>query len=265
MQISDPRHQFYLCRGKIIFSLLLFLGINFFSFSQKGEKTHLINYDDSWIHYGFLLGVHSSKYIIKYSEAFTTASLDTIHSIIPGNTGGFKTGFIINMRISQNLNFRIIPTIGFYENDLTYRFTDGTIHREVKDATILELPLLLKFKSARRGNLAMYTVAGINPSFEAVSSDDKEETDVRLELQNWNIAFDVGVGLDIYFEFFKFSPEIRYSYGLRNILTNPKNDFSVGLESLKMQNLGIFLTFEGGIHNKGKKLKGKKKTRKKKK
>ena len=56
----------------------------------------------------------------------------------------------------------------------------------------------------------------------------------------------------MYLAFFKFSPEIRYSYGQRDMLTDDPNDFSVGLSRLTTQNLGIFVTFEGGPGSKRK-------------
>jgi len=163
------------------------------------------------------------------------------------------------MKVAQYLEFRMLPTVGFYENDLTYRFTDGSFLRELKDATMIELPLLFKYKSARRGNLAMYMVFGVNPSLEASGRGDEREINETLELKNWNVAVDVGVGLDIFYPFFKFSPEIRYSYGLRNMLNTPGNDFNVGLARLTTQNLGIFITFESGPQSErklGKKRKG---------
>lgn len=259
MQTINPRHQFYIHRRKVILIIFLIVGLSPSSFSQNNPKDNLIHYEDQWIHYGFSIGVHSSKYMIRYSDYFTSPAMDTVHSIIPGNLGGFKLGFVINMKIAQYLDFRILPTVGFYEYDLSYRFTDGTTQRELKDATMVELPLLLKYKSARRGNIAMYMLAGINPSLEAASKGNEEDVRERLELKNWNLAIDVGVGLDIYNAFFKFSPEIRYSYGLRNMLTETPNDFSVGLQNLTTQNLGIFVTFEGGPSAKrklGKKAKG---------
>ena len=259
MQTINPWYKFDLRWRKVALLLIVCVGIGHSASAQNSPTDNLINYEDQWIHYGFLLGIHSSKYVIRHSEFFTSPAMDTVHSIVPGNLGGFKLGFVINMRISKYLDFRMLPTVGFYENDLTYRFTNGISQRELKDATMVELPLLLKYKSARRGNLGMYMVGGINPSFEAAGKGDEEDVGQKLELRNWNIAIDVGVGLDMYFAFFKFSPEIRYSYGLRNMLTDDPNDFSVGLDKLTTQNLGIFLTFEGGPSNKrklGKKTKG---------
>ena len=246
MQTFNPRNQLHIRWRQIILASLLLLGMGNMTHAQNNPSDNLIHYDDQWIHYGFLLGIHSSKYVTRYSDFFTSPGMDTVHSIVPGNLGGFKLGFVINMKVSRSLDFRMLPTVGFYENDLSYRFTNGTTQRELKDATMVELPLLLKYKSARRGNLAMYMVAGVNPQFEAAGRGDEQDISEKLELRNWNIAIDVGVGLDMYFAFFKFSPEIRYSYGLRNMLTDDPNDFSVGLSKLTTQNLGIFVTFEGG-------------------
>ena len=259
MQTVNPWNKFNLRWRKVVLCLTICCGLAQSSFAQNSPTDNLINYEDQWIHYGFLLGVHSSKYVIRHSEFFTSPAMDTVHSIIPGNLGGFKLGFVVNMSISKYVDFRILPTVGFYENDLTYRFTNGINQRELKDATMVELPMLIKYKSARRGNLAMYMVAGVNPAFEAAGKGDEDDITQRLELRNWNIAIDVGVGLDMYFAYFKFSPEIRYSYGLRNMLTDDPNDFSVGLDRLTTQNLGIFMTFEGGPTTKrklGKKTKG---------
>lgn len=252
MQTINPRNQLYLRGRKIILACLLVFGFAQSAVAQNNPSDNLLNYEDQWIHYGFAIGVHTSKYVIRYSDYFTSPAMDTVHSIVPGNLGGFKLAFIINMKISRNLDFRMMPGASFYEYDLNYRFTNGITQRELKDATMVELPLLLKYKSERRGNIAMYTVFGINPSLEAAGKGDENDVTQKLELRNWNIAIDVGVGLDIFYPFFKFSPEIRYSYGLRNMLTDDPNDFSIGLEKLTTQNLGIFVTFEGGPSSKRK-------------
>ena len=249
MQAAYIWHQFHIHRRKAI--ILLLACLCYASVAQNNTPENLINYDEQWIHYGFLLGLHSSKYVIRYSDTFTTPAQDTVHSIIPGNLGGFKLGFIANMRLSNYLDFRGSVTIGFYENDLLYRFTDNTSLRELKDATMVEFPLLLKYKSVRRGNLAAYLLGGVKPSFEAAGRGDQGDEVEALELRNWDVAIEIGGGLDIYNTFFKFSPELRYSYGLRNMLADERNEFSVGLDRLTTQNITLFLTFEGGPTPKG--------------
>ena len=258
MQTPNIGHQLHLHWRKIaVICLLMSLGVS--SQAQNNPSDHLVNYDNQWIHYGFLIGIHSSKYVTKYSDAFTSPAMDTVHSIVPGNLGGFKVGFLANMKITPYLDFRGSVTIGFYEYDLTYRYTNNTEIRELKDPTMVEFPLLLKYKSARRGNLAMYMLGGINPSFEAVGKDSQQDIKERLEIKNFNVAAEFGLGFDIYYPYFKFSPEIRYSWGLTNMLSDTPNEFSVGLSRLVNQNLTIFVTFEGGPTTKkklGKKTRG---------
>ncbi len=256
MQAINTGNKLNLRWRKITVLVLLLAG--FACRAQNNPSDNLINYDEQWIHYGFLLGVHSSKYVIKHSETFTSPAMDTVHSIVPGNLGGFKLGFIANMKVADQLDFRGSITVAFYENDLLYRFTNNTDQRELKDATMVEFPLLLKYKSNRRGNVAMYVLGGFTPSFEAASKSNKEDIVEKLELKGWNYAVEVGAGFDIYYPFFKFSPEIRYSYGLRNMLDG-ENQFSAGLSRLTTQNLTVFLTFEGGPtpkQKRGGKIKG---------
>jgi hypothetical protein len=247
MQTFNFRNQLNIRGSQIRLFIFLCLGLGTFaSFGQNTTRVNIPDYDEQWIHYGFAMSGHSSRYQIKYSENFTSPLMDTVHSIIPGNLGGFKLGFVVNIRLFQYLDFRVMPTVGFYENDLTYRFTSGTTLRELKDATMMEMPLLLKYKSTRRGNVAMYVVGGVNPMLEAAGRGDEQSNRTQLELRNFNFALEVGAGFDLYFPLFKFSPEIRYSHGLRNMLNDTQNRFSVNLEEVVIHNIALFITFEGG-------------------
>ncbi len=245
MQSINTRHQFYLYRHKIVLFLLLVV-VMLPAHAQNETSENLIDYDAQWIHYGFAIGLHNAKYKIRYSDAFATPSLDSLHSIVPGNLPGWKVGFVVDMLINPVLSFRILPTVGFYEYDLTYRFTDGTSIKDLKPPTMVELPLLIKYKSARRGNIAIYTVGGINTAFEAAGQGDELDTRERLTLRNWNFSVDAGIGFDLYFPLFKFSPEVRYAWGLRDMLTNDPNAYDVALKRLSYQNIAFFITFEGG-------------------
>lgn len=246
MQNSHTRHKLNLYWKKILIPVLIVILSANEGYGQNKIRENLIDYDEQWIHYGFLMSGHSSRFRIKFSENFRSPLQDTVHNIVPGHLGGFKLGFVVNMRVFQYLDFRILPTVGFYENDLTFYYTDGTTRRELKDATMMELPLLLKYKSTRRGNVAMYLVGGINPSLEAAGRGDEVENVQKLELKNFNIAFDIGAGFDLYFPLFKFSPEVRYSYGLRNMLANKTNAFGTNIEEVIYHNIAFFITFEGG-------------------
>lgn len=214
--------------------------------AQRSTTINLSSYDEKFIHYGFLMGGHVSNYRIEHSTAFTTPALDSIHSIVPQNLGGFKLGFVINFHLFQYLDFRILPTVGFYQYNLLYRFTDSSILEELRDPTWVELPLLFKYKSVRRGNTRMYLVGGINPSFKASGKGSKEDNTERLLIKSTNLSLEIGVGFDMYQPLFKFSPEIRYSYGLFNVLSDEPNSFSAGIQRVAQHNISFLITFEGG-------------------
>jgi len=245
MQNPHVRYQLHLHWRQVIVLVLGLLVLP--GTAQNNPTDHLPDYDEHFVHYGFLLGLHSSKYRIQYADIYSTPEFDTLHSIVPGNVGGFKLGFVVNFHMLQYLDFRILPTVGFYENDLTYRYTNRTELRHIKDATYVELPLLLKYKSQRRGNYAMYLVGGIKPTFEAVGRGQREDTSDKLDLLRNQMNIEVGAGFDIFYPLFKFSPEVRYSYGIKNML-NPRSDspYNIPLKKLTTHNLGLFFTFEGG-------------------
>jgi len=246
MQVTYLWHKLHLHRHKIgVLGLLLLLGLT--GQAQNNPSANLPDYDEHKIHYGFFIGLHSSKYRIQYDDIYATPAFDTLHSVVPGNLGGFKIGFVVNFHLLQYLDFRILPTVAFYENDLTYRYSNLTEQRHVKDATIVEIPLLFKYKSQRRGNYAMYLVGGVKPSFEAVGRGQKEDTSAKLDLLRNQISIEVGAGFDMYFPLFKFSPEIRYSWGVKNMI-DPKSvsEFNIPLKKLTTHNLSLYVTFEGG-------------------
>ena len=88
---------------------------------------------------------------------------------------------------------------------------------------------------------AMYMIGGFTPALEAAGRGDDLDIRSNLKLKNWNYAAEAGVGFDIYFELFKFSPEIRYSWGLRNMLTNDVNDYTLPIKQLNYQNFSFSL------------------------
>ena len=160
-------HKFYLHRRKIIFLCLLLVSVSGYS-QKKARKIFNPNYDDRrMITYGFSIGVHNTYLALKYSDLFVTPELDTVHSILPPRSPGFSLGFIVNLRAADLLDIRLTPRVSFNEYKLNYYFTDNTSNRAIVENTMVEFPILAKFKSERRGNFRMYVVGGLSPAFDA--------------------------------------------------------------------------------------------------
>lgn len=218
------------------------------SAQQKGRKGgsdfNLPNYDDRWIHYGFAIGGHTSRYRIRYADAFASQAFDSLHSVTTTNTPGFSLGFIVNFKVAQFLDFRVLPKVAFYEHVVNYNFTNGRDNLQLVENVNVEMPLFFKYKSERRGNFRVYTIGGLNPTIEASGRRSDDSAIERLVVRNFNVNFEYGFGIDMYYPLFKFSPEIRFSHGLRNMLGDKENRYSAPLQSITTHTFGLYILFE---------------------
>jgi hypothetical protein len=234
--------------AKVVIVLLIVLVAQHAEAQQKKTrwvKRNNPNYDEKKLTYGFLIGLHSTAYQIKYSERFTTQEFDTLYAVEPDWSPGFALGFIMNYKLADLLDLRLTPTVAFYEHKLLYRYTDDQPNKEeTVETTMVEFPVLLKFKSERRENLRMYMIGGIKPGIEASGKKDLKNVTSALEVTGGNLSLDVGFGLDIYYPLFKFSPELRFSRGMVNVLDNTTNIYGQPLERVNTNTITLYLLFQ---------------------
>lgn len=194
--------------------------------------------------YGFLIGIHTSMYETKYSDLFVTQSFDTVHSVQGTFTGGFSLGFLVNLRLHEMLDVRILPKAGFYNHKLTYYYTNGLKREQSVETTMVEVPLQIKYKSMRRGNVRMYMVGGITPGIEASGKNDAETTQETISIKQFNLSLDAGIGFDFYFPLFKLSQEIRFSRGLVNMLGTEPSIYNLPLQSIHTNTISVYFIFQ---------------------
>ncbi len=233
----------YIYRNKIGRILVLAFFIPLSSMGQEAFQYNLPFSDSKWLHYGFSIGLHTSSYQLKYSDKFVTPAMDSVHSIMPANAFGFSLGFITDFRIEEQFNIRILPKVSFYEFPVDYNYTDGTTTKQLIESTFVEIPILFKYKSERHKNFRVYFVGGVAPGFEVSGKKRKEQSNNRLLTKDFNLNMELGLGIDMYYPLFKFSPEIRFSKGLLNLLREDESGFSDGIESLKMNVVTLYLQF----------------------
>ena len=170
--------------------------------------------------------------------------LDSLHSVIPSWGGGFALGFIVNYRINEFLDLRLTPSVAFYEHTLRYNYTSGSQLDLLVETTMVEFPFLLKYKSMRRGNVRMYVVGGVKPGIEASGRKELDNVIRSFQQRTVNMNLEAGIGLDLYFPLFKFSPEIRFSRGVVNVLGNNQNAFGLPLKYVNTNTVTMYLLFQ---------------------
>lgn len=246
MQTAHFWNKLHLLGKKITFFLLF----SFVVTASMGQRTRWVeknnpNYDNRKLTYGFLIGLHTTAYQLKYSDKFVTPQFDTVFAVEPTWSPGFSLGFLVNYKLGDFFDARITPKVAFYEHRLRYLFTDDAQNLEqVVETTVVELPMLIKYKSERRGNIRMYMVGGVKPGIEASGKNKIENATSELEIKGGSLNLDFGFGFDLYYPLFKFSPEIRFSKGVTDLLDNRTNQWGQPIQRLNTNTITVYLIFQ---------------------
>jgi len=244
MQAINIGNKLSLYGGKIIL-LVVLIGLSLTSNGQgfKWARQHNPNYDSRLISYGFMIGIHTSAYQVTYADKFVTPQYDTVSSVMAEFAPGFSLGFLVNYRVNEFLDLRIMPKAGFYTHTLQYTYTDESTDVQFVESTHVELPLLLKYKSMRRGNVRMYMIGGITPGLE-LSGKNEVKSSSGLDIKKGNIQLEGGLGFDFYFPLFKFSQEIRFARGIMNVLGEDTSIYSDPLKRLNTNTISVYFVFQ---------------------
>jgi len=152
-------------------------------------------------------------------------------------------GFIVNFKMWDYFNLRILPGVSFYDRGILYTFKSGRTEIQNIESAFIEIPVLLKYKSERRGNVRMYILGGFKYGIEA-GAKYKERSEDQLRLYNQNYSIEYGLGIDLYYPMFRFSPELRFSHGINNMILPDPNIYSKSIQSLYTHTVTLYLNFQ---------------------
>lgn len=224
-----------------------FLFIFLFSsivFAQEGmfDKNPIIN-KENWnkqrVHWGYFLGFNNLDFKFDY--------LNVSKDIEVKNSTGFNVGLIGNLRLMEYFDLRFEPGLYITQRNLTYpNITDPVDRlREVK-STYIFFPLLLKYSALRTGNVRPYIVGGLSTAINLssnVKSPDDNYND-RFRMTKWTNFYEAGFGIDLYFEYFIFSPSIRGVFSINDELirdNRPDSPWTGNIQEMKTR--GFFINF----------------------
>ena len=232
---------------KYLIILLLFLGISN-SYGQRRKKPqNLIRYDFKKLHFGFTLGLNDLNFNINKNSS--TLTNDTLLTLLSNSQKGFNLGIVSNLRLGRYTDLRFIPTLVFGERHLNYGFIDsnGVSDEKVKniESTLIDFPVYIKYKSARYNNFRTYVIGGLKYSMDIASQDNiEDEGEEIVKLKKHDLMGEIGFGIDFYLEYFKFSPQIKLSYGILNLLSKDETVYTKSINHLSTNGWIISFTFE---------------------
>ncbi|MDE7381089.1 MAG: PorT family protein [Muribaculaceae bacterium] len=229
------RHPRFYWQHTLMVLLMLVCATGFAS-ARPGDKILNRPYaDQKLIHLGFSVGMHFQD--LKFTHnGFLTDNNEQWVAEVPGWSPGFCVNVLGDLRLHKYLNLRFSP--GMYFGSKTVQMIDFnsvndgvaavTARQEVKSAYVVA-PLDLKISGDRYHNSRPYLTAGLMATFD-VSKKRSE----YLKFNTSDVYLTVGGGCDFYLPFFKFIPEIKFCFGLTDVLAHNRPDLDEDPETFKI-------------------------------
>ena len=199
------------------------------------------NFDKQILTFGFYMGLNTYDYKFDYNEIVDEIETET--------SVGFNVGVLSDLRINEYLNLRFEPGVAFVQRNLF--FPDPALEapeqqmREVS-STYVQLPLLLKVSTKRLNNWKPFIIGGASYSHNLSSNEDNPDDNSAGQFRQKTGVFnyEMGVGVDIYLPYFKFTPSLRGLFAISDELVrdeDPNSPYTGNVDS--MLSRGVFLNF----------------------
>lgn len=171
------------------------------------------------VHLGFSVGMHVQD--LSFTHNGVLAEQGTEWQIeVPSFSPGFCVNVMGDLRLNSFLNLRLSP--GMYFGSKNVHMLDlrsgASETQNVKSAYVV-VPLDLKISGARYIQSRPYATVGVMGSFDV----SKKRSDI-LRFNPSDVYLTVGMGCDFYLPFFKLIPEIKFCFGLTDILRHDRPD-----------------------------------------
>jgi hypothetical protein len=213
-----------------------------FGFSKAQEINPL--YDVQKFRFGYALMGNTAK--MKFTTSDQYLMQDTMMGVNSVFFPGFGIGGVVSMRLLEHWDIRTMLNVTFAQRNIQYDFKRGESRILEIESTYMEIPIMLKYKSKRHNNIRLYTVGGITYRHDFVSEIDKDrsETNPVVALYPNTFSYDIGVGMDFYFEFFRFSPEIKICNAIGNQMVKDSYIYTQNLQRISPKLVVFSLIFQ---------------------
>lgn len=226
-------------------AVIVFSGLQLNAQSAKGNYNFL-DFSQKPYYFGITLGYNTSNFRVFNSKEFID---NTTYRSVESVTGpGFNLGIVTNLKIGDYFDIRFLPTLSFAERNIEHRTNNREIPTELRkvSSVFVETPFHVRYKSAPYNDIRLFVLAGMKYSFDVASDSNSRQANALVKIAPTDFAAEVGVGAQFFFPFFIFSPELKFSHGLGNILIYDDDlDQSRVIEKVLSRAFTLSLHFEG--------------------
>ncbi len=209
-----------------LIGIIAFIGLSVIPqqhFAQERKVQNRPYIDMRRWHYGFLFGLHMQDLEFTnngYVHTLEDGTQESWFADVAAYNPGFSVGVLGELYLTKHLALRFIPTMHFGDKMVRFREQfNGAVDKQNVKSTYFSIPVDVKYTAQRFNNYRPYVVAGLAPMLDLTVKKQK-----ALLTQRFDLALELGLGCDFYLPFFKLIPELKFCFGLTNLLVKDRSD-----------------------------------------
>ena len=190
--------------------------------AQKQKVKNQPYGDHKLYHFGITVGMNFQDIILTNNGIPAEDGTGIWYATIPDYSPGFSVGLLADMYLNPFLNLRFSPSLHF--GDKNFEFIEPATNQNFKSvvrSNYLTAPLDLKIRSMRLNNYRPYLLAGV---YGALDLGTKKDEPILLKTVDYGLT--VGLGCDFYLPIVKIAPELRFSFGLADLIEHNRADIT---------------------------------------
>lgn len=178
--------------------------------------------DERRFHYGFFVGLHDQGMHFANNGYIDPTTSDQWVASTDRSNFGFSVGVLGEWKMTQHLSLRVLPSLHFGSKHVTLR----NLHTQREESLDMKscyvgVPVDLKLSAPRFNNYRPYVIAGVAPMVDLTTGKQS-----KLKAKPFNLMLEAGLGCDLYMPFFKLIPELKFCFGLSNVLQKNRPDLT---------------------------------------
>lgn len=242
METTNIWYMHHLFGRKIVLLMCMVMVAITISYGQRDNYNYR-DFQNKPYYFGLTLGLNNSSYKINHGKNFNNPSKYRV--VEPDGQMGFNLNMIGNLKLGEFFDFRVMPGFSFTERKLIYTEEDNDQPiNEGRESVFFEIPIHVRYKSMPYKDKRMFVVGGVKYLYDVTSNSRSQKKDLKFSPHDYQV--EVGLGIQFFYPYFIFSPEIKYSRGLGNTLIYDQSlDQTTILESVISQMITISFHFEG--------------------
>jgi hypothetical protein len=234
---------------RIVFVLVsFFLLIAADELSAQGGRGNynFMDFNQKPYYFGITLAYNTSNFYTRQSRNLIGS--DSIRLVESITGPGFNLGIVTNLKVGEYFDIRFLPTLSFSERNINYaavRDVRPPFSRKI-ESVFVETPIQVRYKSEPFNDMRLFVLAGVKYSFDVASESRTRQSTELVKVSPTDFALEIGAGAQFFFPYFIFSPELKFSHGLSNVLIFDRSlqEASV-IEKILSRSFTISLHFEG--------------------